>query len=63
MVAPAFYINVQDVNNKPFTEVVYELCEEIEPTPIYCELPDDLKFRSIDASGTLNSLMTTSVLL
>ncbi len=29
-----------------------EWCWNKEPRPVYCEFPDGLRFRSLDASGT-----------
>ena len=44
---------------KSLIEIVQNICEENEPKPFYCELPDDLIKRSVDASGTTQT--TTSV--
>ena len=49
----AYIISPKIAPQKPLIEAVQELCEETEPKPIYCELPDELKLRSIETSGTV----------
>ncbi len=51
------------VSQKPLIEMVQELCEETEPKPVYCELPDELRLRPMEASGTVQAYTyTTSVM-
>jgi hypothetical protein len=37
--------------NKPLAEIMQEICET-DPKPICCELPNDLRFKSVSSSGT-----------
>jgi hypothetical protein len=66
MLIQGLYITApKSTEMKPLIEVVHEFCEENEPKPLYCELPDELKLKTVDASGTAqtytytNSLATT----
>lgn len=53
MIADGVYINSSKiVPQKPLIEVVQEFCQEIEPKPIFCEIPEDLKLRPSNNSGT-----------
>lgn len=61
MILAEAYINPSKISpQKPFIEVVQKLCEGAEPKPIYCELPDELKLRSMEASGTVQTYTYTT---
>lgn len=49
------YINSPTkVCNKPIFEVIQEVCLT-DPKPIYCELPGELKLKSVSSSGTVQT--------
>lgn len=53
MILGDFYITKPQVPQpKNLIEWVQESCTEIQPKPIYCEIPEDLKFKSVSTSGT-----------
>lgn len=63
MIFEEAYITVYKiVPQKPLVEVIQELCEKAEPKPLYCELPDDLRLRSMVASGTVQTYTYTNSL-
>ncbi len=41
--------------------VFEELCEKIEPKPLFCELSDELKLRSVSFTGTALTYTSISV--
>lgn len=65
MILSEAYITVlKIIPKKSFIEMVQQVCEETESKPLYCELPDDLKLKSISGSVQTytytNSLVTVS---
>lgn len=48
------------VSQKPLIEAVQELCQEIEPKPIFCEIPEDLELRPYNNSGTAQTFTITT---
>lgn len=63
MLISDLYLTVPKASlEKPLIEVIDEFCKEVEPKPLYCEWPDELKLKSIDASGTVQTYTYTSSL-
>lgn len=61
MIIDGVYITAPKiVPQKPLIEVVQELCKETEPEPIFCEIPEDLKLKSSNNSGTTQTFTITS---
>lgn len=50
----------ETVSQKPMIEIVRSICEKIEPKPLFCELPDELRLRAVASSGTVQTYTTTS---
>lgn len=61
MLIDGVYITIPKIApQKPLIEVVQELCKETEPKPIFCEIPEDLKLKSSNNSGTAQTFTITS---
>ena len=61
MIINGVYITSPElIPQKPLIEVVQEFCQEIEPKPIYCEIPEDLKLKSSNNSGTTQTITVTT---
>lgn len=55
------YITAQTkILQKPFVQMVQEVCIKTDPKPLFCGFPEDLKVRSISASGTGQTYTYTS---
>lgn len=67
MITNAFFVNApkSPIRQNSLAAIVEEICKN-DPKPLFCELPDDLKLKSISYSGTLtysyNSLATTTTI-
>lgn len=48
------------VQQKPLIAVVQEVCEETDPKPLFCEIPEDLRLKPITNSGTVQTYTITS---
>lgn len=57
---PTYIASLNPIPQKPLVEVVQTVCEKIEPKPIFCELPEELRFKPIDNSGTVQTHTITS---
>ncbi len=61
MMLPNTYIEpVKIYIDKPFIVEWDALCQKVNPPPVFCELPDELKLRSISSSGTVETYTFTS---
>ncbi len=47
-----FAIPPKTCTQKSVVIVLQKICKETDPAPFYCELPEDLQFRSLSTSGT-----------
>ena len=45
---------------KPLVVLVHEICEEVEPKPLFCEIPEDLQVKSVSSTGTAQTYTITS---
>lgn len=56
MIANGIFLTTPyQIPKKSFIEVVEEICKKTEPTPFFCELPEDLKLKTIETSGTVQT--------
>lgn len=63
MILEEAYFTIPKVTSqKPLAEVVVEMCEETDPKPLYCEIPEDLKLKSMTLSGTAQTYTYTTFL-
>lgn len=64
MILPEVYITLpKPPPQKSPIEIARSFCIENEPKPLYCELPEDLKFRFTDNSGTTQTYTSTSSMI
>lgn len=55
-----YIISPKPVPQKPLVEIVQEICEQIEPKPLFCELPEELRFKSFSNSGSVQTYTITT---
>ena len=55
-----YITSLKTIPQKPLIEAVQEVCQETEPKPIFCEIPEDLKLKSSDNTGTVQTFTITS---
>lgn len=60
VIGDLYFTSAKPMPPKTLGESVQEICIKTEPKPLYCELPDDLKLKSITASGTTQAYTYTS---
>lgn len=70
---PTYISTPSSIKPKPSYVVFFEYCRQTEPTPLFCELPDELAKRgqlpellsnnSITASGTVSGVSTSTIQL
>lgn len=69
---PTYITTPTPATPKSSVTIIQEFCHEIEPKPIYCELPDDLgksrsqlpqpsTYTSVSFSGTASGASTTTL--
>jgi len=70
---PTYISTPSPIKSKPSYVIYFEYCHQIKPTPLLCELPDELAKRgklpdllsnnSITASGTVSGVSTSTIQL
>lgn len=61
MISSDIYITVPTlVLDNPLIEIVEEVCKKKDPPPLFCGLPEDLKLKSIENSGTIQTSTPTN---
>lgn len=60
IIDPTYITAPNPVTKKPLSEVVQQVCEKIDPKPIFCELPEELRFKPFDNSGSIQTYTITS---
>lgn len=61
MIDEIYITNQSKIPQKSFIETVQEVCINTEPKPLFCEFPEDLKFKSSSDSGTVQTYTYTSL--
>lgn len=57
---PAYITSPNPIPQKPVVEVVQKICEKIEPKPLFCEFPEELRFRPFSNSGSVQTYTITT---